>query len=163
MKTISLSLRNFKEIYRDPVSISLGLALPVGFLLIFDTLQKSLPLEIFKAQYLAPAMAIFGFAFLIMFSATLLNKDRESAFLTRLLSAPLKSSNFITAYFLPYIPFVLVQIIICLIAGIILGADYKNILASLLIFLPLSLACIGIGITMGATLTTVQISGLGQF
>ncbi len=162
MKTLSLTLRNFKEIHRDPVSILLGIAMPTGLLIIFESIQKKLPLEIFSAQNLTPALTVFGSTFLMMFSATLLNKDRQSEFLTRLLSAPLKSSNFITSYFIAFIPFILLQVLVSLIVGTLFGANFQNILFSLLVFLPTGLISVGLGLTMGALLNVGQISAFGS-
>lgn len=162
MKFFNLATRNIKAVYRDPISMLLGLALPVLLLILFTSIQKRLPLEIYSAQMLTPAVVIFSFAFLMMFAAILLAKDSSSAFLTRLFTTPLKSSDFILAYILPFIPVALFQILICLIAGAIMGASYNNIFLALLIFLLVALTCVSLGILIGTFLTVNQVPGVGS-
>ena len=162
MKVISLSGRNMKEIYRDPVSMLLGLAMPIAFLLLFSSIYKKAGLEMFSPQMLTPGIIIFCFAFLIMFSAILLARDKESALLTRLLTAPLKSSDFILAYILPFLPLALFQTVICLIVGAILGATFHNIILACIIFFFAALICISLGMILGSIFTVNQVSGVGS-
>ncbi len=162
MKFLSLANRNFKEIYKDPVTIILGVAMPVGLLFLFSSLQKNIPIDTFNPQNLTPAIVIFGFSFLIMFVAVLLAKDRQNSFLTRLFTTPLKSVDFYMAYMLPFIPFAFFQIIICFIIGFILGGVFVNIVLGIFIFLLMMLICINIGIIMGSLLTVNQVSGVGS-
>ncbi|WP_199794822.1 NUDIX hydrolase [Paenibacillus faecalis] len=81
--------RNRKEIFRDPLSIILGIALPLLLLVVFTTIEKNAPLDTFKVENLTPGLIVFSFAFLMMFSALLIAKDKQSAFLTRLFASPL--------------------------------------------------------------------------
>ena len=84
MKTLALSSRIGKEIYRDPLSLVLGLALPLGLLGLYTFINSRVPVAavIFSPAMMTPAVASFGFAFIIMFLATLLAKDRRSSSLT---------------------------------------------------------------------------------
>jgi ABC-2 type transport system permease protein len=140
----------------------LGMAMPVVLILLFASIQKRLPLEIYSAQMLTPAIVIFSFAFLMMFAAILLAKDSDTAFLTRLFTMPLKSSDFILAYILPFIPVALFQVLICFINGAIIGATYTNIILSLSIFLLVALTCVSLGILLGTFLTVNQVPGVGS-
>ena len=162
MKFYYLALRNIKAVYRDPVSMLLGLAMPALLLILFTSIQKRLPLEIYSAQMLTPAIVIFSFSFLMMFAAILLAKDSNSAFLTRLFTTPLKSSDFILAYILPFIPVAFFQIIVCFAVGAFMGASYSNLLLALLIFLLIALTCISLGILLGIFLTVNQVPGVGS-
>lgn len=162
MKFYSLANRNLKEIYRDPVSILLGLVMPIALLVLFSSMQKNIQLDIFKPQYLTPGIIIFSFAFLTMFSAVLLAKDKQSAFLIRLFATPLKSSDFILSYLLPFIPLAIFQTVICIIVGTILGAAFSNILLSFLLFLLIALACVSLGIILGSLFSVNQVSGVGS-
>lgn len=164
MRFVSLTSRNFKELYREPVSIILGLLMPVGLLVLFVLIGKNAPLKIFTPDMLTPAITIFSFAFLIMFSAVLLSKDRQSAFLLRLLTTPLKPIDFILAYFMPYLPFALLQILACFAVGIILGATYSllNVVLALVVIFPMALVCVGIGMILGSLLSEGQIAGIGS-
>ncbi|MCF8357171.1 MAG: ABC transporter permease [Prolixibacteraceae bacterium] len=162
MKTLSLSSRNFKEIYRDPLTISLGLALPVLLMILFSSIFKRAQVEIFSPTLLTPGVLIFSFSFIIMFSSVLISKDKENSFLTRLFTTPLKPSHFILAYMLPYIPFALTQTLICILTGVFLGADFQNILPVLGIFFLISFTCICMGVTLGALLSVNQVSAVGS-
>lgn len=163
MKFYSLANRNFKEIYRDPVSVLLGLLLPIALLILFSSIQKNIQLDVFDPQFLTPGIIVFSFAFLLMFSATLLAKDRQSAFLIRLFTTPLKTADYIQSYIYPFIPLAFFQVIICLVAGTILGATFSNILLSLLLFLLVALFCVSIGVFLGALFSVNQVSGIGSF
>jgi ABC-2 type transport system permease protein len=163
MRFLSLASRNMKEIYRDPISVGLGLGLPAIFLLLFSSIGKKAPIEVFTVKMLTPAIIVFGFGFLIMFSAILLAKDRQSAFLARLMTTPLKSSDFIMAYILPLIPISLAQIIVGYIVGIILGLKLDiSIFIVLVILITAALGCIGLGLTLGSLFTQNQVSGIGS-
>jgi len=161
MRFYSLASRNFKEIYRDPVSILLGLVMPAVLLILFSSIYWRTQVEMFSPQKLTPGLIVFSFAFLMMFSAVLLAKDRQSAFLTRLYTAPLKPSDFILSYILPFIPLAIIQILVCFVIGVMLGATLTNIFISLLIFLLIALICISLGIIVGALFTVNQVSGIG--
>ena len=163
MKFCSLANRNFKEIYRDPVSVLLGLFMPVALLFLFASMQKNIQLDVFKPQYLAPGIIVFGFAFLSMFSAVLLAKDKESAFLIRLFSTPLQTSDYILSYVLPFLPLALSQVAICLIVGTVLGATFSQLVLALLVFMLMAITCISIGVLLGALLSVNQVSGVGSF
>lgn len=161
MRFYSLANRNFKEVYRDPVSILLGLVMPVALLILFSSIYWRTQVEMFSPQSLTPGIIVFSFAFLMMFSAVLLAKDRQSAFLTRLFTAPLKPSDFILSYILPFIPLAIFQILVCFVVGVMLGATLTNIFISLLILLLIALICISLGIIVGSLFTVNQVSGIG--
>jgi ABC-2 type transport system permease protein len=165
MRFLSLANRNMKEIYRDPVSILLGVAMPVILLALFVSISKNAPIPQFTVQALTPGIIVFSFSFLTMFSAILLSKDRQSALLTRLLASPLKPIGFILAYSLPFIPIALLQIIICLIVAVILGFSLNMLLflLSLMVLIPIAFACIGVGMILGSLLTENQVAGAGSF
>ncbi|MCJ7447216.1 MAG: ABC transporter permease [Bacteroidales bacterium] len=162
MKVFSLAIRNIKEVYRDPVSMLLGLAMPVALLILFSSIHKKVQLDMFYLQMLTPGIIIFCYAFLTMFSAILLAKDRQSALLTRLFTTPLKPSDFILAYILPFLPLALFQTGICLIVGALLGATFQNLILTIVIFFFTALICISIGMILGTLFTVNQVSGVGS-
>jgi ABC-2 type transport system permease protein len=159
---MSLANRNMKEVYRDPLTALLGLAMPLALLILFSSVNKKIRLDIFSPQMLTPGIIVFCFAFLIMFSAILLSKDRQTAFLTRLFTTPLRPADFILAYTLPFIPLALIQTAVCLLVGVFLGAAFSNVLFSLIIFLLITMICLSIGMIMGSLLTMNQVSGVGS-
>lgn len=163
MKMLSLAGRNMKEIYRDPLTTALGIGMPALLLFLFTSIGKNAAVETFQIDMLTPAVIVFSFSFVIMFSATLLVKDRHSEFLNRLLAAPLRAVDFIIAYILPFIPFAVMQILVCMIIGLTLGLKLTgSILLSLLIMIPVALTCIGIGMILGSLFTENQVAGVGS-
>jgi len=162
MKAISLTIRNLKELYRDPVTTLLGIGMPVGMLLLFTSIEKKLTFDLYKAQNLTPGIAVFSLTFLIMFSAMLMAKDRQTSFLVRLFTTPLRPFDFILAYTLPFLPLALVQTGICLISGSIMGASFTHIFPAILLLLLFSTICISLGTIMGALLSVGQVSGIGS-
>ena len=96
MRMINFAKRNFKELIRDPISLIFEIALPLFLLFIFQ--QFNLPDDIYKIEYFTPGIILFGFAFITLFSSTLISKDRTSSFLIRLGTSPMKSSDYILGY-----------------------------------------------------------------
>ena len=95
MRLLTFSKRCAKEIVRDPINILFGLGFPLVLLLLLSTMQSNIPVPLFEIESLAPGVAVFGLSFITLFSATLLSKDRESSFLERLYTTPLKPCEFI--------------------------------------------------------------------
>lgn len=93
----------------------------------------------------------------------LLARDRESAFLTMLLTAPLTPADFILAYLLPFLPAALIQIVLIFLVGAVLGISYSlNVALALLILIPMAVACIGLGLLIGSFFTANQVPGPGN-
>jgi len=162
MKFLSLTNRNWKEIFRDPLSIVLGLAMPVFMLFLFASLNKRMPLENFAPQNLTPGIVIFGFTFIIMFASILISKDKQTSFLIRLFTTPLKPSDYILSYMLPFIPLAFLQICVCFIIGILLGATFVHFLLCTVFLCLIAITCINIGIILGSLFSVNQVSGLGS-
>ena len=164
MRFAELAIRNFKEMWRDPISMGLEIGIPAGFLVIFWALGRSLGDESFLIpNMLVPGIAVFGFAFLLMFSAVVLARDRESALLSRLLTTPLKPRDFILSYSLPYIPLVILQIAVCFGIGALLGLEVLgNAGLAFLILLVMGICCVELGMILGLLFAVNQVSGVGS-
>ena len=164
MRFAELAIRNFKEMLRDPISTGLELGIPAGFLVIFWALGRSMGDESFlTTTMLVPGIAVFGFAFLLMFSAMMLSRDRESALLSRLLTAPLKPRDFILSYSLPYIPMVILQIALCFGIGALLGLELLgNAGLVFLVLLVMGICCVELGMILGLLFNVNQASAVGS-
>ena len=75
----SFSVRNTKEILRDPINMAFGLGFPIALLLLLTAIQANVPVEVFPVERLTPGIAMFGLSFVSLFSATLIAKDRSTA------------------------------------------------------------------------------------
>lgn len=113
MRMLTFAKRCTKEILRDPINLAFGLGFPLVLLLLLSSLQKNIPAELFDIDTLTPGITVFGLSFMTLFSATLIAKDRESAFLQRLYATPLAGFDFILGYMLPLLPLAISQTIIC--------------------------------------------------
>ena len=161
MRMLTFSKRTAQEILRDPLNLGFGLGFPVVVLLLLSTIQANVPVELFELSRLTPGVTVFGLAFLTLFSATLIARDRESALLQRLYTTPLTALDFILGYALPILPIAAAQCVICYIVAIILGLSVTaTILPAVLFILPVSLLFIGLGLLCGSVLNVKQVGGI---
>ena len=161
MKMLTLAKRNTKEILRDPLNLGFGLGFPLVLLLLLSAIQANIPVRLFEIDKLTPGITVFGLSFMTLFSATVLARDRESALLQRLYTAPLKARDFILSYILPMIPIALGQCAICYAAALILGlTPTVRILVAIVMILPAALFFIALGLLFGSILTTKQVGGI---
>ena len=101
MRMLTFAGRNTKEILRDPLTLFFGLGFPLVLLLLLSAIQANIPVSMFEIQHLAPGITVFGLAFMTLFSATIISRDRSSSLLQRLYTTPLTPADFILGYTLP--------------------------------------------------------------
>ena len=157
----AFSGRNTKEILRDPLNLAFGLGFPVVLLLLLTAIQSNIPIELFQLERLTPGIAVFGFSFLSLFSATLISKDRTTSFLMRLFASPMRAQDFILGYTLPLLPMALLQAALCFAVAGVLGMPLTaNALLAILVTLPAAALFIGIGLLCGSALNDKQVGGI---
>ena len=161
MRLWSFSTRTSKEICRDPLTVAFGLGFPVILLLLLSAIQANVPVSLFELKSLTPGITVFGLAFITLFSATLIAKDRESAFLQRLYTTPLTAPEFILGYALPILPIALLQGVICYLVAAVLGLKItlQTVLAVLLL-LPAAVFFIALGLLCGSIFSVKQVGGI---
>ena len=161
MRMRTFSARCAKEILRDPLNLLFGLGFPLVLLLLLSAIQANIPVSLFEIDTLTPGVSVFGLSFMTLFAATLVAKDRESAFLQRLYTTPLTGVEFILGYMLPLLPIALGQAIICYLAAIPLGLiPSVNILYAVIGMIPMAVFHIGLGVLCGSVLGVKQVGGL---
>ena len=161
MRMLTFAGRNTKEILRDPLNLAFCFGFPLVLMLLLSAIQANVPVALFEIQHLAPGITVFGLAFLTLFSATLLAKDRGSALLQRLYTTPLTSADFILGYTLPIIPIAVIQSVVCYIAAILLGLHLTvNVFCAILFMIPVSLLYIALGLLCGSVLNDKQVGGI---
>ncbi len=161
MRLLTFSKRTAKEILRDPLNFMFGLGFPVILILLLSAIQANVPVSLFQIESLAPGITVFGLSFMTLFAATLLAKDRESAFLQRLYTTPLQAADFILGYTLPILPIAVTQSIICYITAILLGLPVTiTIFYAVLFIIPVSLLFISLGLFFGSLLNVKQAGGV---
>lgn len=161
MRILSFARRTAKEILRDPLNLAFGLGFPVALILLMSAIQANVPVPIFEIQRLAPGISVFGLSFMTLFSATLVARDRETAFLERLYTTPMKATDFIFGYILPMIPIAMAQTIVCYLLAVVLGLPVSvSILYAVLLNLPAALFFIALGLLCGSLFTVKQVGGI---
>ncbi len=161
MKMLFFAKRCAKEILRDPLNLIFGLGFPAVLLFLLSAIQANVPVDMFQIESLAPGIAVFGLSFMTLFSATLLAKDRESAFLQRLYTTPLRPSDFVWGYMLPMIPIAMAQSMIGYLLAIPLGLPLSiNTVYATLSKLPVILFYISLGLLCGSILNVKQVGGI---
>ena len=129
--------------------------------MLLSAIQANIPVKLFEIQHLTPGITVFGLAFMTLFSATIIAKDRGSSLLQRLYTTPLTPLDFILGYTLPIIPISVAQCIICYIAAIILGLNITvNILYAVAFIVPVSILYIALGLLCGSVLNDKQVGGI---
>ncbi|MBQ6848219.1 MAG: ABC transporter permease [Clostridia bacterium] len=158
---IYFAKRNLKEIIRDPLTVLFGLGFPVVILLLLTAIQSNIPVSMFELSHLTPGIAVFGLSFMTLFSATLISRDRETAFLQRLFTTPLTAADFILGYTLPILPLSVLQCVITFIVAIILGLKITiGILYCTVFIIPVSIFYIALGLLCGSLLSVKQTGGI---
>ena len=161
MRTLTFAQRNFKEIIRDPLSIIFAIILPLFLLYIFQ--QFKIPNEVYSIENFTPGIIIFSLAFITMFTASLVAKDRTSSLTARLGVSPMKGTDYILGYTLAVVPLVLIQNILFFITAVILGLKFNiNVIYTILAVIPISMLFISLGILIGTITTEKSSSGVSS-
>ena len=161
MRMLTFAKRCAKEILRDPITLAFGFGFPLVLLLLLSTIQKNIPVPLYEIDTLAPGIPVFGLSFMTLFSATLIAKDRESAFLQRLYTTPLTGVDFIMGYMLPLLPIAMGQTILCYLFAIPLGLTVSShILYAIIGILPMAVFNIALGLLCGSVLGVKQVGGI---
>lgn len=165
MRSLVFTKRCFKEIIRDPLTLIFGAGFPVILLVLLSVMNLNIPAEaqmtIFHIENLLPGCIVFGFSFLALFGGLLLAGDRDTAFLTRLFTSPLRARDFIAGYALPLFPLGLAQALLCVCVGFIFGlSPTLHILTMLLFLIPSIALFVGLGLLVGSLLNFRQVGSI---
>ncbi len=165
MRTYLFAKRNIKEILREPQFFFFGLGFPLILLLLLSIINTSIPKEanntLFEIKNLAPGLAMFGTAFMTLFSGTLVAKDKTSSFLMRLLASPMTATDFIIGYTLPMLVMTAGQCAITFLTSLIFGLQLTvSILLAIIVTIMVSFLFIGLGLLCGTLLTDKAVGGI---
>lgn len=159
-KTLAFSKRNLLEMARDPLSWIFCVAFPLVMLIIMTIVNEAIPKEsgmtIFRIDNLAGGIAVFGQMFVMLFTAIGVAKDRESSFLTRLYSSPMKSGDFLMGYLLPMLVTAVIQLavsfIVAFMISLITGCEISilGLLLCIVMAIPSALMFSSIGMLFGS-------------
>ena len=160
-RTFAFVRRNLLEMLRDPLIYIFCLGFPVVMIVLFQVINRYTngATPMFDAVSLVPAMMCFSFTFVMLLVSLLVSKDRTTAFLVRLYTSPMTTSDFVLGYTLPCLTVGVGQEAVCLFAGwitsLIMGGAYFSVGAAFLLMLemlPMLLICIFGGVLFGSVL-----------
>lgn len=161
MRALAFAGRCTKEIVRDPISLFFGIAFPIILLLLLTAINRNVPAELFNVEHLTPGIAVFSLSFIALFAAQTLAKDRSTSYLIRLLTTPMKASDFIIGYTLPLVITAVLQSITCFITAYFLGLELSfNHVFAFIALLITSTIFIGIGLLCGSLFSEKAAVGL---
>ena len=168
-RILNFSKRNPKECLRDPIIYIFCLGFPLVMLVLFQIILKysggNTPN--FELVSLLPGIIMFSYTFVMLIMALLVSKDRQTSFLKRLYSSPMKSYDFILGYFLVGFLIGIFQTIICIFSGYIIASmkneNFINFSSILLLFIsqmPILITFVFLGILFGALLNDKSAPGV---
>lgn len=170
-RALTFSLRNLKELLRDPLSYIFCLGFPLIMLFVMTLVNSTIPEEahmtLFNIENLSCGIAVFGLSFVMLFTCLNVSKDRSGAFLVRLYASPMRSADFIAGYMLPCLLLSILQMIITFAASIITAAfiDTSTIsiggsLLALITLIPGAVFFIAAGLLFGSLFNEKAAPGL---
>lgn len=169
MKAWNFAVRNIKEILRDPLGIIFCVIFPVAMIAMFQLFRHyTSDAYWFDIDILMPGIIVFAFAFVMLYMAILVSKDRTTSLLSRLYSSPMKTSDYIIGYGIPGIILGYIQIIICVIASYIVAAatgvsiSFGGALLNLLTDFPVIVVMTALGILFGSVLSDKSAPGVAS-
>ena len=160
-KVINFYNRILKEILRDPIIYIFCLGFPIAMFLLFYIINKfsNGHTPTFEVLSLLPGIIVFSYSFVMLTLAIIVSKDKQTFFLKRLYSSPMKSYQFILGYFLVGFFVGLLQTLVCVITGFIISLissvefiSIGNILLLIIAQLPILITNIFLGILFGTIL-----------
>ncbi len=161
MKALGFAGRNAKEMLRDKLTLIFGIGFPVVLMLLLSFIQSNIPVDLFVIDHLSPGIVVFGFSFIALFSGLVIAKDRSGSFMLRLLTSPMKASDFILGYTLPLIPMFLAQSVLCCIVAFILGLDISlKVLLCIVVLIPAGMVFVSLGLICGCIFNDKQVGGV---
>ena len=129
--------------------------------MLLSAIQANIPVSLFEIDTLTPGITVFGLSFMTLFSATLIARDRETAFLQRLYTTPLTGMDFILGYMLPLLPIAMGQTAICYLFAIPLGLTVStNIVYAVIGIIPMAVFNISLGLLCGSIFGVKQVGGI---
>ena len=168
-KIINFYKRNLKEILRDPIIYIFCLGFPIAMFLLFHVINKysNGNTATFEILSLLPGIIVFSYSFVMLTLAIIVSKDKQTFFLKRLYSSPMKSYHFIAGYSLVGLFIGLLQTLVCILTGFIFSLisnigfiSIGNILLLIIAQLPVLITNIFLGVLFGTIFNDKSATGI---
>jgi ABC-2 type transport system permease protein len=166
---MNFTKRNFKEMLRDPIIYIFCLGFPLVMLVLFQVINSYTNgfTPMFELKALVPGIMMFSYTFVMLLMSLLVSKDKETSFLKRLFTSPMKSHEFILGYVVPGFIIGLVQSLITVFAGYIISlinsVRYISLGQMMLLIIseiPMLLISIFLGVLFGVVLNDKSAPGI---
>ena len=170
-KTINFFSRNLKEVLRDPIIYIFCLAFPIVMLILFSVLNNFTGgnTPTFELYSLLPGIITFSYSFVMLTLSLLVSKDKQTFFLKRLYSSPMKALDFIFGYALVGLITGLVQTLISIVTSFIISIILKvafisfiDVLLLILSQIPMLIINVFLGILFGTIFTDKSAPGISS-
>lgn len=161
MRALTFAQRNRKEILRDPMTLLFGMILPLVMLWLFSMMAENMPFDLFKLEKLAPAIIVFSFSFITLFTGMLIGRDKSSSFLMRIFASPMAATDYLIGYALPLLPVAFIQMAACYGTALLLGMPVTiDAIPAFGVLATISLLYIGFGLFFGTFFTDRQVGAM---
>ena len=157
-RVVNFFKRNLKEILRDPLIYIFCLGFPVVMILLFHIINifSNGHISTFELKSLLPGIIVFSYSFVMLTLALIVSKDKQTFFLKRLYSSPMRSYDFILGYFFVGLFLGFFQTLICIATGFVVSLisnvnfiSIGSILVLTVSQLPILITNIFLGILFG--------------
>ena len=168
-KVINFYKRNLKEILRDPIIYIFCLGFPIAMFFLFYIINNysNGNTATFEILSLLPGIIVFSYSFVMLTLAIIVSKDKQTFFLKRLYSSPMKSYHFISGYSLVGLFIGLLQTLVCILTGFIISLisnigfiSIGNILLLIIAQLPILITNIFLGVLFGTIFNDKSAPGI---
>ena len=168
-KILNFCKRNLKELLRDPLLYVFCLGFPVVMFLLFYIINKFSGghTPTFEVRALLPGIIVFSYSFIMLTLALIVSKDRQTFFLKRLYSSPMKAHHFILGYILVGLLIGLIQTVVCILTAWIISLASNSAFISVgAIFLliasqlPILITNVLLGVLFGTALNDKTAPGI---
>jgi len=157
-RIINFFKRNLKEVLRDPIIYIFCLGFPLVMLILFQVINNytggNTPM--FELRSLLPGIIMFSYTFVMLTMALLVSKDRQTSFLKRLYSSPMRASDFVIGYALVGVVIGAIQSVICVIGGFVIALvsnvvfiSFFEVLLLIVSQFPMLIINVFVGILLG--------------
>ena len=168
-RTLNFAKRNLKEVLRDPIIYVFCLGFPLIMLILFQVISKYSQghTPMFELTSLLPAIIMFSYSFVMLTMSLLVSKDRQTSFLKRLYSSPMKAHQFVLGYVIVGFIIGFAQTIVCVITAFVISlithttfVTFANIILLIISQLPILILNIFLGILFGTLLSDKSAPGI---
>ncbi len=168
-RTLLFAERTTKEILRDPLSFVFCLGLPVVMLVAMYAIFSSTA-PWFGLATLTPGIAVFSNAFVMLYMTLLVSRDRATAFLARLYSSPMRTTDFVAGYAIPGVVIGVCQLSICYLTAAVMGLltdstdwlTWGGVFVAVLSAIPMTLMYVFVGILFGCLFSDKAAPGISS-